>query len=377
VREEKEMDLDFNKEQEMLRKSVAEFLSKECPFDTVREIEDSTEGYDKKIWKKMAGLGWMEIHFPEAYGGLGDPFVDMTIIMEEMGRKAFPSPFFSTVILCGLALMEGGSEKQKKALLPKIAAGKRIMALAQYEEEASYLESGIQLSAQPDGGNYVLDGRKLFVLDANIADDIIVATRTGEGVTLFLVDAKAPGVSIQKMKTIGKDNNCAVIFDKVNVSKDNMVGGPGAGWSILEQAAPKATVAKCAEMLGGCEEAIVMTVAYAKERVQYSTPIGGFQVIQHYMADMRVAYDTSIYYLHKVVWMLDQGMDAAKEVSALKAQVNEQYKFITERAVQIHGGIGTTREFNIGLFYRRAKAFETILGDTAHHHDRLADALGM
>ncbi|MBW2611329.1 MAG: hypothetical protein JRE12_03040, partial [Deltaproteobacteria bacterium] len=129
--------------------------------------------------------------------------------------------------------------------------------------------------------------------------------------------------------------------------------------------------------LGGRRIIKNKTTAYAKERVQYSTPIGGFQAIQHYMADMRVAYDTSIYYLHKVVWMLDQGMEATKEVSALKAQVNEQYKFITERAVQIHGGIGTTREFNIGLFYRRAKAFEYILGDTAYHHDKLADALGM
>ncbi len=371
------MDLDFNKEQEMLRKSVAEFLSKECPFDTVREIEDSAEGYNKKIWKKMARLGWMEIHFPEAYGGLGDPFVEMTIIMEEMGKKAFPGPFFSTVILCGLVLLEGGSDKQKKVLLPKIAAGKKIMALAQYEEEASYLETGIQLSARAEGADYILNGKKMFVLDANIADEIIVAARTSQGVTLFLVNAKTPGVSIRKMGTIGKDNNCVVTFDNVKVPKGAMVGESGKGWHILEQAAPKATVAKCAEMLGGCEESITMTTTYAKERVQYSTPIGGFQAIQHYMADMRVAYDTSIYYLHKVVWMLDQGMAATKEVSALKAQVNEQYKFITERAVQIHGGIGTTREFNIGLFYRRAKAFEYILGDTAYHHDKLADALGM
>jgi len=371
------MDLDFNKEQDMLRKSVAEFLAKECPFDTVREIEDSAEGFNKKMWKKMAKLGWMEIHFPEAYGGLGDPFVEMTIIMEEMGKKAFPSPFFSTVILCGLVLLEGGSDKQKKAFLPKIAAGKKIMALAQYEKEASYLEAGIQLSAQSEGVDYILNGKKMFVPNANIADEIIVAARTIQGVTLFLVDAKTPGVSIQKMQTIGKDNNCVVTFDNVNVPGDAMVGEPGAGWHILEQMAPKATVAKCAEMLGGCEESIAMTTAYAKERVQYSTPIGGFQAIQHYMADMRVAYDTSIYYLHKVVWMLDEGMDATKEVSALKAQVNEQYKFITERAVQIHGGIGTTREFNIGLFYRRAKAFEYILGDTAYHHDKLADAFGM
>lgn len=371
------MDLDFSKEQDMLRKSVAEFLAKECPFDTVREIEDSPDGFDRKIWKKMAKLGWMEIHFPEAYGGLGDPFVDVTIIMEEMGKKAFPSPFFSTVVLCGEVLLKGGSEAQKSEILPKIAAGKKVVALAQYEEEVSYRESGIQLAAEPDGDDTILNGKKMFVLDANVADDLIVAARTAEGVTLFLVDAKAPGVSIEKMQTIGKDNNCAVTLEKVRVSKDALLGEPGMGWAILEKAAPRATVAKCAEMLGACEEAIAMTAAYAKQRVQYGTPIGGFQAIQHYMANMRVAYDTSIYYLHKVVWMLDQGMDASKEVSALKAQVNEQFKFITERAVQIHGGIGTTREFNIGLFYRRAKAFEYILGDTDYHMDKLADALGM
>ena len=371
------MDLDFNKEQEMLRKSVAEFLSKECPFDTVREIEDSATGYDKKIWQKMAKLGWMEIHFPEAYGGLGDPFVELTIILEEMGKKAFPSPFFSTVILCGLTLMEGGSEKQKKTLLPEIAAGKLIMSLAQYEEEAGYLEVGITLSAQPEGDDYILNGTKMFVLDANIADLLIVAARTPKGVTLFLLNPKTSGVCIQKLQTIGRDNNCVVTLENVKISKNDMIGGPGKGWQIMEKMTPKATVAKCAEMLGGCQESIAMTATYAKERVQYGTPIGGFQAIQHYMADMRIAYDTSIYYLHKVAWMLDEGLDVTKEVSALKAQVNEQYKFITERAVQIHGGIGTTREFNIGLFYRRAKAFEYILGDTDYHQNKIADALGL
>jgi alkylation response protein AidB-like acyl-CoA dehydrogenase len=370
------MNLDFSKEQEMLRKSVAEFLSKECPFDRVREIEDSEAGFDKKMWKKMAMLGWMELYFPTSYSGLGSSFTDMTIILEEMGKKAHPSPFFTTVILCGLILIEGASEKQKKELLTKIATGKRIMALAQYEEEASYFESGIQLEARREGSDYFLNGKKLFVLEANIADDIIVAARTDEGVTLFIVDVKkTPGVFVQKMKTIGKDNNCVVTFENAKVAKEDMIGAPGSGWKILEKIAPKAIVAKCAEMLGGCEASIAMTAAYAKKRVQYSTPIGGFQAIQHYMANMRVAYDTSIYYLHKVAWMVDQGMEARKEVSALKAQVNEQYKFITDRAVQIHGGIGTTREFDIGLFYRRAKACEPVLGDTDYHIDKLAQVL--
>lgn len=369
------MDLDFNKEQQMLRKSVDEFLAKECPFDHVREIEDSEEGFDAKIWKKMAKLGWMELHFPEEYGGLGDPFVDMTIIMEEMGKKAFPGPFFSTVIVCGLTIMEGATEEQKKELLPQIASGKLIMALAQFEEEADYLESGINLKAEPSADGYSLSGIKMFVLDANIADRLIVAARTGEGVTLFLLDAKTEGITIRKMPTIGKDNNCIVQLDNVIVPKEDILGRPGDGWNVLERIAPKATLAKCAEMLGGCGESIEMTASYAKQRVQYGTPIGGFQAIQHYMADMRVAYDTGLYYMHKVAWMIDQGMDATKEISALKAQVNEAYKFITERAVQIHGGIGTTREFNIGLFYRRAKAFEYVMGDTDYHYEKIAQAL--
>lgn len=369
------MNLDFTKEQEMLRKSVEEFLSKECPFDMVREIEDSEDGFDRKIWKKMAKLGWMELHFPEEYGGLGDPFVDLTIIMEEMGKKAFPSPFFSTVIICGITIMEGGSEEQKEQLLPAIASGKLLMALAQYEEDGSYKESGIHLEAKEDGDAYILNGKKYFVLDANIADKLIVASRTSEGVSLFLMDTKTDGISCQKLNGIGKDNNCIVGFNNVCVKKSDMIGQPGKGWDILEKMSAKATVAKCAEMLGGCGESIEMTNTYAKQREQYGTPIGGFQAIQHYLADMRIAYDTSLYYLHKVAWMIDEGMEAEKEISALKAQVNEKYKFITERGVQIHGGIGTTREFNIGLFYRRAKAFEYILGDTDYHYEKIASAL--
>ncbi len=372
------MNLDFTSEQEMLRKSVAEFLAKECPFETVKEIEESDEGYLPKLWKKMAELGWMEVYFPEAYGGYSDPFMDVMIIMEEMGKAAYPSPFFSTVILCGLILTEGGTEDQKNALLPKIANGKLIMALAQYEEEASYQPTGIRMPAELSGDQYVLNGTKMFVTDANIADKLIVAADVKDaGITLFLVDAKDPGITCTKMPAIGMDNTCEVIFKDVKVSKDDVVGNPGRGWEILERMFPKAIIAKCAEMMGSCKVSIDMTASYAKERVQYGKPIGGFQAIQHYMANMQLGYDTSINYLYKVAWMADEGMDVTKEVSALKAQVNEQYKYISERGVQIHGGVGTTREFNIALFYRRAKAAEYVLGDTDYHYEKLAQALGM
>jgi len=371
------MNLDYTKEQDMLRKSVDEFLAKECPFDEVREIEDSESGYSAAKWKKMAKLGWMELYFPEEYGGLGDPFGDVAIIMEEMGKKAFPSPFFSTVIQCGLVLLEGGSEELKKDLLTKIATGKLIMSLAQLEEEGSYLEAGINMPAQRSADGFVLNGTKMFAIDANIADKLIVAARTDEGVTLFLVDAKDPGVTCTKLNAIGKDNQCRLIFKDVKVSAADLIGGAGEGWDILEKMAQKATLAKCAEMLGGCAESIEMTNIYAKQREQYGTPIGGFQAIQHYLADMKIAYDTSLYYMQKVAWMIDEGMDTTKELSALKAQVNEKFKFITDKAVQIHGGIGTTREFNIGLFYRRAKAHEYIMGDTDYHYAKLADALDL
>lgn len=370
------MDLAYTKEQDMLRKSVEEFLVKECPFDVVKEIEDSEAGYSSGVWKKMAKLGWMELFFPEEYGGLGDPFGDVAIIMEEMGKKAFISPFFSTVIQCGLILVEGGSEEQKKSLLPKIAAGKLIMSLAQLEEEGSYLETGVDMPAEKDDGGFVLNGVKMFAMDANIADQLIVAARVaGAGVSLFLVDARDPGITCTKMSAIGKDNLCRLEFKNVKVPEGDLIGQAGTGWEILQKIEPKATLAKCAEMLGGCAESIRMTAEYAKQREQYNTPIGGFQAIQHYLANMQLAFDTSLYYFHKVAWMIDEGLDVTREISTLKAQVNEKFKFITERAVQIHGGIGTTREFNIGLFYRRAKAFEYVMGDTDYHYAKLADAL--
>ncbi len=371
------MDFDFTKEQEMLRKSVAEFLKKECPFDTVKEIEESEEGYSLKLWKKMAQLEWMALPFPEEYDGFGDPFANILIIVEEMGKTAFPSPFFSTVILCGLTTMEGGNHEQKKDLLSNIAKGRLLMALAHYEADGAYLPSEIKLPATKTRTGYVLNGIKMFVSDANIAEKLIVSARTEEGVSLFLVKSEDPGIIINKIPTIAKDNTCEVIFNDVEVAKAEMIGKPGQGEAILGRILPKATVSKCAEMLGGCHTAIEMTAKYARSREQFGVPIGAQQSIQHYMADMKIAYDTNINYFHKIAWMIDEGIEFSKDASALKARLSEQYNFIADRAVQIHGGVGTTREFNVGLFYRRAKAFEFMFGDTQHHYENVAKALGL
>lgn len=370
------MNLDFTSEQDMLRESATKFFAKECPFSKVKELEESEKGYSPELWQQMTDLGWLGMLFPEEYGGYGGQFMDMIVIQEEIGKAVYPSPFLSTVIQCGLTILEGGTEDQKKDLLAKIAEGSLIMALAQHEEDGSYLSSGIKMMAELIGDQYVLNGKKMFVQDANIADKLIVVARAGDdGITLFLVDAKDPGLKCTKMPTIGMDNTCEVIFKEVRVPRENIIGPLGNGWEIIEKMSAKASVAKSAEMVGSCKVCIDMTAAYAKEREQYGKPIGGYQIIQHYMANMMLAYDTSSSYLYRVVWMIDEGMDFATEASVLKANINENYKFISERAVQIHGGIGTTREGDIGLFYRRAKSFEYILGDTGFHYEKVADAI--
>ncbi len=367
------MDLDFNSEQKMLRDSAARFLANECPYDHVKEIEESEEGYDPDLWRQVAELGWTGLLFPEKYGGYEGQFLDLVIIEEEIGKAVFPSPFFTTVIQCGLAILEGGTEEQKEDLLAQISEGSLIMALAQYEEDASFSPAALTMKAEPQGDDYTLNGTKMFVVDANIADKLLVAAQAGDkGLSLFVVDAKEPGLTITKMPTIGMDNTCEVNFKDVKAS---LLGEPGTGVAVLEKTAAKAMVAKAAEMVGGARVCIDMTASYAKEREQYGKPIGGYQAIQHYMANMLIAYDTCSNYLYRVACMMDEGQDFETDAFALKACANEAFDFIAERSVQIHGGIGTTREANIGLFYRRAKTYESLLGTSEYQYEKIADKI--
>ena len=370
------MDLDWTSEQDMLRDSAAKFFANECPYDRVKEIEETEEGYDPKLWQQVIELGWPGLPFPEEYGGYGMQFLDLIIILEEMGKAVFPSPFFSTVVQCGLTIMEAGTEDQKKELIAQISEGSLTMALAQFEEEASYNVKNIGMTAEAREDDFLLNGTKLFVVDANIADKLLVAANAGDqGLSLFPVDAKAPGISITKMPTIGKDNTCEVIFKDVKVPKGDILGTPGNAGEALEKMHVKAAIAKSAEMVGGARVCIDITADYAKQREQYGKPIGGYQAIQHYMANMLLAYDTSSNYLYRVACMVDEGEDYTTEASALKAHCNENFYYCSERAVQIHGGIGTTREADVGLFYRRSKTYESAFGGTSLHYENVADKL--
>jgi len=374
------MNLDFNEAQEMLRTSAKDFLSKECPKTKVREIEESDSGHDADLWKKMADLGWLGLALPEEYGGTGGDLLDLVIVLEEMGRNVLPGPFFSTVVDCSLAILQYGNDDQKKELLPKIAEGTIVMSLAILEPEGSYNPKGVMLQAKAEGDNYVLNGTKLFVFNANVADQLLVITRTSsaqDGLTAMIVDAKSSGIKIDEVPTTGFDKQCEVAFSNVSVPKKNVLGQVDKGKEVVDSIMEISAVMKSAEMLGGCEASVEMATAYAKERVQYGRPIGHFQVIQHYLVNMYMYTELIRNMVYQAGWMLSANVPCAAEISVLKAFASDSFKYVSERGVQVHGGIGTTRDHDMGLYYRRAWAWDHLYGNAAMHRDKIATLLGM
>ena len=376
------MNLDFTEEQEMLRTMARDFLKTECPKSIIRDLEESDEGYSPEIWKKMAELGWQGLAFPEEYDGTGMTFFDLALIIEEMGRNILPGPFISTAV-CGLSILEAGTDEQKKEFLPKVAAGDMILTLALTEPSNSWEAKHIATEAAASGDNYVLNGTKLFVSDAHVANYLLVVAKTGksanaeENMTVFLVDAKSPGIKIESQLGMGLDNKCEVVLKDVSVPKKNILGELDKGWKVVQSTLMKAAAAKVAEMSGGCQASLEMTNAYAKERVQYGRPIGGFQVIQHYLADVWGKTDRTRNIAWEVCWKVGAGMATPLDVSVAKAWTNEASKWVTERCVQVHGAIGTTRDHDMGLYFRRALVASLDYGDTNYHREIVARESGL
>ena len=377
------MDLDLTEEQEMLQTMARDFLTKECPKALVRELEEDEKGYSPELWRKMAELGWMGLVLPAEYDGMEMGFMDLIILLQEMGRNILPGPFFCTVVLGSLPILSAGTEEQKKEFLPKIASGKMILTMALTEPNGRYDAAGVETKAVAQGDSFVISGTKLFVENAHIADYMICVARTTEGatpeegITLFLVNAKSPGIKVEGIPTMADDKLCEVVFENVSVPRNNMLGELDNGWPIVARTLEQATMAKCAEMVGGAEAALDMTLNYVKERVQYNRPIGSFQVIQHYCANMWTSVVTSRNILYKTAWKVGEGLPATGDVAAAKGWINQAYTFVTERAVQCHGAIGLTRDHDIGLYYRRAKAGELAFGDTDFQKEIVAQQMGL
>jgi len=372
------MDFNLSEDQKMLQTSIREFLDKECPIDKVRELEDDERGYDTKMWKKMAELGWLGVIFPEEYGGMDGDFIDLMILVEEMGRYILPSPFFSTVVLSSLPILKYGNETQKEEFLPKIANGEEIWTLAMTESSATYEISDVKLRATLEGDVYLLEGTKLFVPYAHVADRFLVIARTSDeekpddGVTVFIVDKKSPNIEVEVIPTSAHDKQCEVRFDRVKVPKDNVLGKIGKGFDIVNFIIQLGAVLKCAEMLGGTQAVLKMTNNYAKERIQFERPIGSFQAIQHKLADMFIEVEGLRYLVYETAWRINIGSPSDLLISMSKAKANEVYQRTCIDGIRIHGAIGFTKEEDIGLYYIRTKSAEFSLGETDFHKRRIA-----
>ena len=369
------MDLGLNEIQQMLKNSAREFLSQECPLTLVREMEEDSRGYTNELWRQIVGLGWTGIAFPEQYGGTGGSFLDLAVLLEEIGRSLTPGPFFSTVVLGGFTVLDAGTDVQKQYILPGICSGQLLMTLALTEASATYEPWGIETTATREGDSFRISGQKLFVSDAHVADVILIAARTtqsddpAQGITLFFVNSNTPGLTATQLSTISSDRQCEIALDNVTVPADAVLGEVDGGWPIIQRALHRATAGKCVEMLGGADAVVEMTVEYAKQRTQFGRPVGTFQAVQHHCANMATDVEGCRQIAYHAAWKVSEGESAEREVSMAKAWVSSAYQRVCNLAHQCHGAIGFTKEHDLQLYTRRAKVQELSYGDVNFHKE--------
>jgi alkylation response protein AidB-like acyl-CoA dehydrogenase len=371
------VDLGLNEQQELLKNAGREFLENECPEQHVRDMEEDEKGYSPVLWQQMAEQGWQGLLVPEQYGGAGFDFLDLCVLLEEFGRALVPGPYVSTVLGGAVPLMEAGSDAQKEEFLPRIASGDLIFSLALTEPSARFDEAGVQCQATVSGNDVTLNGTKLFVPDANVADYLVVAARSSAGVTLAIVPTDQAGVTVNQLQTIARDKQCEVVL---NDAKGQLLGADGQGWQLLEPVIQRYTVAECAYLVGLAQMDFEISVDYAKERVQFGRPIGSFQAIQHKCADMVTDVDGSRFIMYKAAWSIASNQpaeDTRLAVNMAKAWTSEATRRVVAHGQQIHGGIGFTKDYKIQLYFRRQKRSELAFGDADYHRELVAQQLGL
>lgn len=376
------MDFGFSEEQEMLRQSARALFEKECPSTVVRKVMEDERGFDPALWKKMAELGWLGLVIPEQYGGGGLSYVDLVLIMEEMGRVVLPSPFIWTVMVAE-AIKRAGNDSQKSSLLPKIASGELIATVAHLEPSAVWGEQGIAMTACKEGAGYVLDGTKLFVNDGHIADCILVAARTGEagdrGITLFALDPKRPGIAVTRLTTMDQTRKLAEVkFTGVKAEQTDVIGAAGSGWNILSEVIDRGKVMLAGEMMGGAQKVLEMTVDYSKVRVQFGRPIGSFQAVQHKCANMMIDVEGAKSAAYYASWAVSNEVAEAPLAAALaKAAASDAFRRVSADGVQLHGGIGFTWDHDMHLYFKRAKSSEFTFGDANWNRELVAQGINL
>jgi alkylation response protein AidB-like acyl-CoA dehydrogenase len=374
------MALVLNEEQLMLQEAAKGFLAEKAPVAALRALRDERDatGYSSELWQEMAAMGWAGIAIPEAYGGLDYGYIGLGIVLEQMGRNLSVSPLQASILTCATAIAKLGTDQQKESLLPALASGELIMALA-LQEGPQHAPLKTAMTAQATSNGYTLNGSKVFVLDAHVADKFVVVARTAgaagedEGLSLFLVAAETAGVSVERVVMVDSRNSGNVKFDGVEVSADDLLGELNGGYAALQSILDVANIGLSAELLGLSLEAYERTIEYLKERKQFGEFLGSFQALQHRAAEMFAELELARSIVIKALQAVDTGdADLPKLASACKAKLCEVATRVTNEAIQMHGGVGMTDEFEIGFFIKRSRALQQTFGDYNYHLDRFA-----
>ncbi|MFQ5514419.1 MAG: acyl-CoA dehydrogenase family protein [Myxococcota bacterium] len=369
------MDLEFSEEQQMLREMVRALCAELVPLDVVRKLEDDPIGYSADFWKQLGELGLIGLTLPERYGGGAQSALEAAILYEELGRALAPSPHFVSSVLCAGALLEAGSDAQKAEWLPRIASGEAILTPAWLEPRNGYGPRGVQLRATREGASYVITGTKLHVPFAQAASRLLVLVRSGDAksdVDLLLVDPRARGVCMTQLFTLASDSQYRVDFEDVQVPESDRIDAAGSGWSTWERAMREGLICLAAQAIGGAERALEMTVQYARERKQFEKPLGAFQAIAHYLADAATELDGGRTLVHQAAWARARGRPHDRLASMAKLFACDVFRKLTATAQQIFGGVGFTIEYDIQLYFRRAKQLQLSWWDPPYLEELIA-----
>lgn len=371
------MDFTFTEEQEILRDSARRFIDKEWSVEDIKEFVDHQSSFTEEMWQKIIDLGWTAVLIPEADGGLGLSFVDLAVILEEMGRGPMPGPFISSVVLAGEAIRLAGLPHQKEAYLPKMAEGELRGTVAWTEPGDVNGLSPVELVVKRSDSFFELNGTKIFVPDADLADLIICLVETGDGTGLLLVDKDLPGVLIHSLDTMDRTSNLSeVTFDHVKVFEDRLMETNGPANTILKKILNRVNVAYSLDMVGGAKKVLDLGIEYAKTRVQFGQAIGSFQAIKHICAELLMGVECARSIAYYAAWAQDQeDQEATLAASAAKTFASETYRQVTREVLQILGGIGFSWEHELHIYLKRAKCLGALFGDVTYHRERVAQEL--
>jgi len=371
------MNFAFTEEQEELRSTIRAFMEAKSSEEAVREQMETDQGYDTEVWTQMAEqMGLQGLAIPEEYGGSGFSFVELGIVLEEMGRALLCAPFFSSVVLGANTLLQSGDDAAKAEHLPKIASGETIAAVAFTEENGRWDEEGIEMQASGSGSDVTLSGTKSFVIDGHIANLFIVAAKSPAGTSLYLVDGDASGITRTQLSTMDQTRKQAKV--EFANTPATLLGTEGAGWNVLSTVLDLVAVGLAAEQVGGAQMVLEQAVEYAKVRVQFGRPIGSFQAIKHKCADMLLEVESAKSAAYYGLWCAAEMNDELPSTASLaKAYCSEAYFHAAGENIQIHGGIGFTWEHPAHLYFKRAKSSELLFGDPTYHREQLAQRIGI